>query len=103
MRKLPIVPHQLTLRTWSATSFPLSSVFKACAIAFILLQYFWLIHIFPTECPFLQGRAFVFASQFSDILQPEIALQYLNAAIQVLEAPDASIPIRVSAVRSVQT
>ncbi|PCH34394.1 ARM repeat-containing protein [Wolfiporia cocos MD-104 SS10] len=54
-----------------------------------------------SDCPFLQGRAFVFASQYTKILPAEMAGQYLHATVQVLEASDASIPIKVSAIRAV--
>jgi hypothetical protein len=54
------------------------------------------------ECPFLQGRGFVFASQFSRLLPQEIAGSYLDAAIRVIENDDAQIPIKVSAVKAIQ-
>ena len=54
------------------------------------------------ECPFLQGRGFVFASQFSRLLPEEIAGSYLDAAIRVIENGDAQIPIKVSAVKAIQ-
>lgn len=50
--------------------------------------------------PFLQGRAFVFASQFSELLPTQLAKQYLDAAISVLDSADASVPVKVSAVRA---
>ena len=53
------------------------------------------------EFPFLQGRAFVFASQYAKLLPGQLAGQYLDAAIQVLEAPEASIPVKVSAVKAI--
>ncbi|KAI0964512.1 hypothetical protein AcW1_001317 [Taiwanofungus camphoratus] len=53
-----------------------------------------------SECPFLQGRAFVFASQYAKLLPAQLAGQYLNAAIQVIEAPTAGIPIKISAVKA---
>ena len=54
------------------------------------------------ECPFLQGRSFVFASQFSKLLPSQLAGQYMSAAIDVLEADSAGIPIKVSAVKAIQ-
>ncbi|EAU92368.2 hypothetical protein CC1G_00587 [Coprinopsis cinerea okayama7 len=51
--------------------------------------------------PFLQGRAFVFASQFSKLLPAQSAVQYLDAAVQVIESENASIPVKVSAVKAV--
>jgi hypothetical protein len=52
------------------------------------------------DVPFLQGRAFVFASQFAELLPTQLAKQYLDAAISVLDSADASIPVKVSAVRA---
>lgn len=50
----------------------------------------------------MQGRSFVFASQFSRVLPPEMAGQYVDAVIQVLEAQDITVPVKVSAVRAVK-
>ncbi|KAL7284955.1 hypothetical protein ACG7TL_000044 [Trametes sanguinea] len=47
-----------------------------------------------TQFPFLQGRAFVFASQYAKLLPGQLAGQYLDAAVQVLEASEASIPVK---------
>ncbi|EPQ60043.1 ARM repeat-containing protein [Gloeophyllum trabeum ATCC 11539] len=55
-----------------------------------------------SECPFLQGRGFVFASQYAKLLPSNLAGQYLEAAVQVIEAQDAGIPIKISAVKAVQ-
>ncbi|KAF9078120.1 ARM repeat-containing protein [Rhodocollybia butyracea] len=65
-----------------------------------------LTNVIPTilgqsEFPFLQGRGFVFASQYAKLLPVQLAGQYLDAAIHVIEANDASIPIKVSAVKAV--
>lgn len=49
----------------------------------------------------MQGRGFVFASQFAKLLPVQLAGQYLEAAIQVIEATEASIPIKISAVKAV--
>ena len=54
------------------------------------------------EYPFMQGRAFVLASQFSSVLPDSVAGQYIDAVISVLEAKDVSIPVKVSAIRAVQ-
>ncbi|EJF67437.1 ARM repeat-containing protein [Dichomitus squalens LYAD-421 SS1] len=54
-----------------------------------------------SQFPFLQGRAFVFASQYAKLLPGQLAGQYLDAAIQVLEAPEASVPVKVSAVKAI--
>ncbi|KAF8832761.1 hypothetical protein HHX47_DHR1001493 [Lentinula edodes] len=66
-----------------------------------------LTNVIPTilgqsKFPFLQGRGFVFASQYAKLLPVQLAGQYLDAAIHVIEANDASIPIKVSAVKAVQ-
>ncbi|KAK4699259.1 importin-9, partial [Phenoliferia sp. Uapishka_3] len=52
------------------------------------------------DVPFLQGRSFVFASQFSQALPAELATQYVDAAIQLLELASAGVPVKVSAVRA---
>jgi len=57
---------------------------------------------FCVEHQFLQGRGFVFASQFSRLLQAQSAAQYLDAAVQVIENHDAGVPVKVSAVKAVQ-
>ncbi|TFY55031.1 hypothetical protein EVJ58_g8505 [Rhodofomes roseus] len=54
-----------------------------------------------SDCPFLQGRAFVFASQYTKVLPVEMAGQYLQATVQVLEASEANVPIKISAVKAV--
>ncbi|TEB38615.1 ARM repeat-containing protein [Coprinellus micaceus] len=66
-----------------------------------------LLNVIPSiltlsEHQFLQGRAFVFASQFSQLLQAQSAGQYLEAAVQVIESPDAGVPVKISAVKAVQ-
>ncbi|KAK7464422.1 hypothetical protein VKT23_006589 [Stygiomarasmius scandens] len=65
-----------------------------------------LTNVVPTilgqnDYPFLQGRGFVFASQYAKLLPVQLAGQYLDAAVQVIEASNASIPIKVSAVKAV--
>ncbi|KAJ7459076.1 armadillo-type protein [Mycena galericulata] len=54
-----------------------------------------------SEFPFLQGRGFVFASQYAKLLPVQLAGQYLDAAIQVVEAAEAGVPVKISAVRAV--
>ncbi|EIN14253.1 ARM repeat-containing protein [Punctularia strigosozonata HHB-11173 SS5] len=54
------------------------------------------------DFPFLQGRGFVFASQYGTLLPKELAGQYLDAAIQVVEANVAGVPIKVSAIKAIQ-
>ncbi|CAK5264338.1 unnamed protein product, partial [Mycena citricolor] len=54
-----------------------------------------------SEFPFLQGRGFVFASQYSTLLPAQLAGQYVDAAVQVVEASEASVPVKISAVRAI--
>lgn len=55
-----------------------------------------------SQYPFMQGRAFVLASQFSSVLPDSVAGQYIDAVISVLEAKEVTIPVKVSAIRAVQ-
>ncbi|KIP03840.1 hypothetical protein PHLGIDRAFT_31632 [Phlebiopsis gigantea 11061_1 CR5-6] len=55
-----------------------------------------------SQYSFMQGRAFVLASQFSSALPDSVAGQYIDAVISVLEAKDVSIPVKVSSIRAVQ-
>ncbi|KAI0789448.1 ARM repeat-containing protein [Abortiporus biennis] len=50
---------------------------------------------------FLQGRAFVFSSQYAKLLPLNLADQYLAAAVQVLEAEGVSVPVKLSAVKAI--
>jgi importin-9 len=50
----------------------------------------------------LQGRAFVFASQFASLFPVELGAQYLDAACQVVEAQDAGVPVKISAIKAIQ-
>ncbi|KAJ7040268.1 ARM repeat-containing protein [Mycena alexandri] len=54
-----------------------------------------------SEFPFLQGRGFVFASQYAKLLPVQLAGQYIDAAVQVIEAGDAGVPVKISAVRAI--
>ncbi|KAJ7823248.1 ARM repeat-containing protein [Mycena leptocephala] len=54
-----------------------------------------------SDFPFLQGRGFVFASQYAKLLPVQLAGQYIDAAIQVIEASEAGVPVKISAVRAV--
>lgn len=51
--------------------------------------------------PFLQGRAFVFASQFAGSLSKNVAEQYLNATVQALGS-DAGVTVKICAVKTVR-
>ncbi|KAG6810962.1 hypothetical protein H0H92_009610 [Tricholoma furcatifolium] len=53
-----------------------------------------------SQQPFLQGRGFVFASKYAKLLSVEFAGQYLDAALQVIEASEAGIPVKISAVKA---
>jgi importin-9 len=53
------------------------------------------------EHPFLQGRGFVFASQYAKLLPVQLAGQYLEAAIHVIEDNNAEAPVKVSAVKAI--
>lgn len=55
-----------------------------------------------SDLPFLQGRSFVVASQYSTALAPALAAQYLDAAVQVLEAPGMSVSVKISAVKTIK-
>lgn len=52
--------------------------------------------------PFLQGRGFVFASQFATSLPSELAVQFLDAAVNAIEYDRASLPVKISAVRTIK-
>ncbi|KAF8913175.1 armadillo-type protein [Gymnopilus junonius] len=54
-----------------------------------------------SDFPFLQGRGFVFASQYAKVLPLQSAGHYLGAAIQVLESPETGVPVKISAVKAV--
>ncbi|RPD64798.1 ARM repeat-containing protein [Lentinus tigrinus ALCF2SS1-6] len=54
-----------------------------------------------SQFPFLQGRAFVFASQYAKLLPAQLAGQYLDAAVQVLEATETGVPVKISAVKAI--
>jgi len=55
-----------------------------------------------SEYPFLQGRCFVFASQYAKCLPTDMSSQYLDAALVVLEAAEPGIPVKVSAVKAIR-
>ncbi|KAI1321026.1 hypothetical protein EDD11_008607 [Mortierella claussenii] len=51
------------------------------------------------DYPFLQGRSFVFASQFASILPANLASQYVSAAVEaIMKSPSAVV--KVSALRA---
>ncbi|CAG8628530.1 5148_t:CDS:10, partial [Ambispora leptoticha] len=53
------------------------------------------------EQPFLQGRAFVFISQFASILPVEHASNYIEATVTALQQ-NGAIPLQVSALKALQ-
>ena len=57
--------------------------------------------MFSPEYPFLQGRGFVFASQYAKVLPLQSAGHYLNAAVSVLESNEAGVPVKISAVKAI--
>ncbi|CAG8581226.1 3908_t:CDS:10 [Cetraspora pellucida] len=58
-------------------------------------------HLTATEYPFLQGRAFVFASQYATLLPGELASRYVSEAVCAIQGVGA-IPVKVSALRALQ-
>ena len=67
---------------------------------------YWFNNVIPdllnsADTPFLQGRAFIFASQFADELGP-LAERYLDAAVQAMASEDVSVPVKISAVKTVK-
>ncbi|CAG8772464.1 9844_t:CDS:10, partial [Gigaspora margarita] len=58
-------------------------------------------HLTATEYPFLQGRAFVFASQYAVMLPGELASRYVSEAVCAIQGIGA-IPVKVSALRALQ-
>jgi hypothetical protein len=48
----------------------------------------------------LQGRAFVFASEFAKVLPTEMSSQYVSVAVQALQAETSGIPVKISALRA---
>jgi hypothetical protein len=55
-----------------------------------------------TDAPFLQGRAFVFASQFASQLSSNVAQHYLNATVEALSADNIAVPVKISAVKTIR-
>lgn len=49
----------------------------------------------------MQGRCLVFASRFAKLLSVDIAGQYLEAAVQVIESRETGIPFKISAVKAI--
>lgn len=62
----------------------------------------WRTQLISTDTPFLQGRAFVFASHFASLLPEHLATQYLAAAVSALQSEAVSIPVKISAVKTIK-
>ncbi|KAG8901625.1 hypothetical protein FRB99_005185 [Tulasnella sp. 403] len=54
------------------------------------------------DYPFIQGRAFVFASQFYKLLPQSLFSQYFMTAVEVLESPTVTMPVKISAVKAIR-
>ncbi|KAI8368240.1 armadillo-type protein [Radiomyces spectabilis] len=52
------------------------------------------------DFPFLQGRAFVFASEFAKILPVNMASEYVAVAVHALKSPVSGVPVKISALRA---
>ncbi|KAF8937564.1 armadillo-type protein [Dissophora ornata] len=64
-----------------------------------LFDHIVLANLIAHDFPFLQGRSFVFASQFAPILPSNLASQYVSAAVEaILKAPSAVV--KVSALKA---
>ncbi|KAF9145048.1 hypothetical protein BG015_012018 [Linnemannia schmuckeri] len=64
-----------------------------------LFDHLVLANLSEHSLPFLQGRSFVFASQFAPILPSNLAAQYVSAAVEgILKAPSAVV--KVSALKA---
>ena len=64
--------------------------------------YFMLTGGCELDTPFLQGRAFVFASQYASSLPEGLVSQYLGAAVHALESPTVSVPVKISVVKTIK-
>lgn len=59
-----------------------------------LFDHMVLRNLSEHEFPFLQGRSFVFASQFASILPANLASQYVSAAVEaIMNSPSAVVKI----------
>ncbi|ORY34633.1 armadillo-type protein [Naematelia encephala] len=54
------------------------------------------------DTPFLQGRAFVFASQYSSLLPEPLKIKYLATAVSALESAEISVPVKIQAVLTIK-
>ncbi|KAG9295192.1 hypothetical protein G9A89_006173 [Geosiphon pyriformis] len=58
-------------------------------------------HLSASDLPFLQGRAFVFSSQFASILPANHAFQYVSAAVVAVQS-NGAIPVQISGLRALK-
>jgi len=59
--------------------------------------------LYVSDSPFLQGRAFVFASQYVlTLAEAGISRQYLEAAVQALEAGGVESVVKISAIKTIR-
>ncbi|KAG8968425.1 hypothetical protein FRC03_007367 [Tulasnella sp. 419] len=66
-----------------------------------------LIDVIPSlltlnDLPFVQGRGFVFTSQYAGILPQHLVDQYISAAAEALEAAAAGLVVKVSAIKAIR-
>ena len=54
------------------------------------------------EHPFLQGRSLIFASRFSSLVPNEIARRYAVNACEIIQTNDASISVKLSAIKAIR-
>ncbi|RKP15107.1 armadillo-type protein [Piptocephalis cylindrospora] len=66
-----------------------------------LFEHVILGHVQRTNLPFLQGRALLLAAEYGTVLPPALAHQYLTGAMEALTSADTTIPVRVSALRTI--
>lgn len=57
--------------------------------------------LLPQDIPFLQGRVFVFASQFVSALPESSAGDFMRQAQEALDRPDTPVAVKLSAVRAI--
>lgn len=53
------------------------------------------------DTPYLQGRAFVFASQFITALPESAGADFLSQALSAIAHEETSIPVKLSAIRGI--
>lgn len=53
------------------------------------------------DTPYLQGRAFVFASQFITALPESAGADYISQALAAIAHDETSIPVKLSAIRGI--